>query len=399
MKTIYNKKANKKFTKSFDLCKYQILTDDGYVDLVSLHETIPYEIWNLKLSNGYVLECADDHIVFDCEMNEIFVKNLSIGDRVKTDDGYGIVIELSNTNTSENMYDFEMVANSNSRYYTNGILSHNTELAKQLAKYLFDSEDSLIRLDMSEYVEKISINRIIGAPAAFVGYDDHTILDTIRKNPYSIILLDEIEKAHPDVFNLFLQIMDDGHLTDTHGRKVSFKNCIILMTSNVGTRQLKDFGTGVGFATKNKETTKIEEIKSILEKELKKTFAPEFINRLDEIIYFRDLGKDDIIKIVTIELQKSIERAKVIEFDIVVDELLINHIVEVGYDPQYGARPLKRTIQRLIDDTITNYIISNNPKKRSTLYMSYNDNTDTKISISDTYLTTNEQIKKKSRKK
>ena len=164
-----------------------------------------------------------------------------------------------------------------------------TELAKQIAKYLFDSEDALIRLDMSEYMDKISISKIQGSAPGYVGYEDANVLDRIRRKPYSVVLFDEIEKAHSEVFNLFLQMLDDGHVTDSHGRKVSFKNCIILMTSNVGTKQVKDFGTGVGFSTKNKENVREEEIKGILEKELKNKFAPEFINRLDDIIYFLSL--------------------------------------------------------------------------------------------------------------
>jgi ATP-dependent Clp protease ATP-binding subunit ClpC len=275
-----------------------------------------------------------------------------------------------------------------------------TELAKQLAIKLFDSEESLIRIDMSEFGEKIAINRIIGAPSAYVGYDDATILDKIRRKPYSVILLDEIEKAHPDVFNLFLQMLDDGHLTDTHGRKVSFKNCIILMTSNVGTRQVKDFGTGVGFSTSNKSTRKVEEIKSILDKELKKKFAPEFINRIDEIIYFRDLDKEDISKIVRLELKKSISRAKLINFDLVLEDSIIEHLVEVGYDPQYGARPMKRAIQKWIDDAITEFIIENSPKEGSSLSLSYDSENDvTSVKIVDSEVGEDKPTKKPRKKK
>jgi len=370
---VYNKKDNKKFTKSHDLSDYQILTDDGYVDLISLHETIPYEVWNLELSNGYKLECADDHIIFDYEMNEVFVKNLELGDRVKTDDGYSIVIGLKNTGVLESMYDFEMVEDSNRRYYTNGILSHNTELAKQISKYLFESEDSLIRLDMSEYMDKISISKIQGSAPGYVGYEDANFLDRIRRKPYSVVLFDEIEKAHPEIFNIFLQMLDDGHVTDSHGRKVSFKNCIILMTSNVGTKLIKDFGTGVGFTTKSKESQSEDQIKNILEKELKNKFAPEFINRLDEIIYFKDLGKDEILKIVDLELFKTISRATEIGYPIEITDKLKSHLVEVGYDPKYGARPLKRAIQRWVDDIITDYIIENNPKEGTQLIIDYND--------------------------
>ncbi len=376
MKVVYKEKELKKFTRTFDMSDYQILTDNGYVDVKSLHETIPYEVWSVKLSNGYELECADDHIVFDSEMNEIFVKNLETGDRLKTDDGYAIVIDVFKTDRIENMYDFELVKGSDRRYFTNGILSHNTELAKQLSKYLFESEDSLIRLDMSEYMEKISLTRIQGSAPGYVGYEDANVLDKIRRKPYSVILFDEIEKAHPDVFNLFLQMLDDGHVTDSHGRKVSFKNCVILMTSNVGTKTIKDFGTGVGFSTKGKEETRVEEVKGILQKELEKKFAPEFINRLDEIIYFRDLGKEEILKIVDLELVKTLQRGSEIGYELTISDNLKDHLVIVGYDPKFGARPLKRAIQRWIDDTVTEYIIENNPKQGTTLKLDYDKEKD-----------------------
>lgn len=266
-----------------------------------------------------------------------------------------------------------------------------TELAKQIAKYLFDSEDSLIRLDMSEYMEKISLTRIQGSAPGYVGYEDSNVLDKIRRKPYSVVLFDEIEKAHPDIFNLFLQMLDDGHVTDSHGRKVSFKNCIILMTSNVGTRIVKDFGSGVGFSTKAKKESSTDEIKSILEKELKKKFAPEFINRLDEIIYFKDLGKDEILKIIDLELDKTISRASGLGFTLKISEEMKNHLVEVGYDPQFGARPLKRAIQKWIDDPITEYIIDNNPKEGSDLNITYNSEKEDSVVTGET--------KKKTRKK
>ena len=251
-----------------------------------------------------------------------------------------------------------------------------TELAKQLSKYLFETEDALIRLDMSEYMEKISLTRIQGAAPGYVGYEDANFLDKIRRKPYSVILFDEIEKAHPDVFNLFLQMLDDGHVTDSHGRKVSFKNCVILMTSNVGTKTVKDFGTGVGFSTKGKADKRVEEIKGILEKELSKKFAPEFINRLDEIIYFRDLGKEEILKIVDLELVKTLQRGSDIGYELTISENLKEHLVTVGYDPKFGARPLKRAIQRWIDDTVTEYIIENNPKQGTTLNLDYDKEND-----------------------
>ena len=245
-----------------------------------------------------------------------------------------------------------------------------TELAKQLAKYMFESEDSMIRIDMSEYMEKISINRIIGSPSGYVGYEDSNLLDQIRRKPYSVILMDEIEKAHADVYNIFLQAFDDGHMTDSHGRKVSFKNCVILMTSNVGTRVIKDFGTGVGFSTKSRSEDRTDEIKSILEKELKKKFAPEFINRIEEIIYFNDLTKDNIKKILILELNKSIARLSELGYNAEIEESIIEKLIEVGYDPQYGARPMKRAIQRWIDDYLTDALLEN-PELGSTFVISY----------------------------
>jgi len=251
-----------------------------------------------------------------------------------------------------------------------------TELAKQIANYLFDSDDSLIRLDMSEYMEKISTTAITGSSAGYVGYDDGSaFLNKVRMKPYSVILLDEIEKAHADVLNLFLQMFDEGHMTDSHGRKVSFKNCIIIMTSNVGVRVLIDFGSGIGFSTNSKLENRDTDAKSVLEKELKKKFAPEFINRIDDIIYFKDLDKEDIRKIVHLELKKSTDRLSSIGFECELDNLIIEKLIEVGYDPQFGARPLKRSIQKWVDDPITD-ILLDEPKLGSTLLISYDKEED-----------------------
>ena len=266
-----------------------------------------------------------------------------------------------------------------------------TELAKQLAKYLFDSEDSLLRLDMSEFMEKISLTRIQGAAPGYVGYEDSNFLDKIRRKPYSVVLFDEIEKAHSDIFNLFLQVMDDGFMTDSHGRKVSFKNCVILMTSNVGTKVAKDFGSGIGFSTKSKQENKDQDTKDLLEKELKKKFAPEFINRLDEIIYFKDLGEEEILKIVDLELNKTFGRAKEIGYDLIISDNLKSHLVKVGYDQEYGARPLKRAIQKWVDDYVTEFIIEKNLKGGELLLLDYDSENDvTEIKIKE---------KKKTRKK
>ena len=249
-----------------------------------------------------------------------------------------------------------------------------TELAKQLAKHMFNSEDALIRLDMSEFSDKISTSKLTGTSPGYVGYEDGSpFLNKIKNKPYSVILLDEIEKAHPEIFNVFLQMLDEGFLTDSHGRKINFKNCIILMTSNVGTKVVQDFGTGVGFSTISKTEKKEEEIKSVLEKELFKKFAPEFINRFDEIIYFKDLNEDDLLKIVELELEKVYERIKNIDFELEVDASLKKHIISVGTDTRFGARILKRTIQKWVDDAVTDKVISDNPEKGSKFILSYND--------------------------
>lgn len=252
-----------------------------------------------------------------------------------------------------------------------------TQLAKILAKYMFDSEDALIRIDMSEYMEKIAVSRLVGAPPGYVGHEEGgQLTEKVRRKPYSVVLLDEIEKAHPEVFNILLQVLDDGHLTDSLGRKVSFKNSIIIMTSNTGSRQLKEFGTGVGFATKSKEAQKETESKSVIENQLKKTFAPEFINRIDDIITFNTLDKDNINAIIGIEVDKLVDRVKALEFELVITPEAIEYISTQGFDPQYGARPLKRAIQRYVEDPLTEEIIASNPEKGSTLTLDYDKEND-----------------------
>lgn len=253
-----------------------------------------------------------------------------------------------------------------------------TELAKQLAKYMFDSEDSLIRIDMSEYMEKFAISRLIGAPPGYVGHDEGggQLTEKVRRRPYSVILLDEIEKAHPEVFNLLLQVLDDGQLTDSHGRKVSFKNSIIIMTSNTGSRKLKEFGTGVGFNTKSRDGQKSEVEKDVIQKELKKTFAPEFLNRIDDVITFNSLDKPEIEKIIMVEIDKLKKRVVDLEFELDFTQAAIDNIVKNGFDPQYGARPLKRAIQKYVEDVLTEEIITNNPEKGSKLILDYNSEED-----------------------
>ena len=233
-----------------------------------------------------------------------------------------------------------------------------TYLTKVLAKYLFDSEQSMIRIDMSEYMEKFAVSRLIGAPPGYVGYEEGgQLTEKVRRKPYSIILLDEIEKAHPDVFNVLLQVLDDGQLTDGLGRKVDFKNTIIIMTSNIGSRQLKDFGTGVGFNTSAREAEKAEMERDVIEKALKKSFAPEFLNRIDDIIYFNSLNRADIHKIIDVELKGLFKRIRNMGYEITIDEAAKDLLVKKGWDAQFGARPLKRAIQRYIEDDLAEEII------------------------------------------
>lgn len=236
-----------------------------------------------------------------------------------------------------------------------------TQLAKVLAKYLFDSEDALIRIDMSEYMEKFSISRLVGAPPGYVGYEEGgQLTEKVRRKPYSIVLLDEIEKAHPDVFNLLLQALDDGHMTDGLGRKIDFKNAILIMTSNIGARQLADFGTGVGFGTKAQTDQKEEASKTVVQNALRKAFAPEFLNRIDDIIMFRSLSREDIHKIIDLELNKLYGRINDLGYGITITPKAKDYIVEKGYDEKFGARPLKRAIQKLIEDPLAEEIVKSN---------------------------------------
>ena len=233
-----------------------------------------------------------------------------------------------------------------------------TYLAKVLAKYMFDSEDTLIRIDMSEYMEKFAVSRLVGAPPGYVGYEEGgQLTEKVRRKPYSIVLLDEIEKAHPDVFHLLLQVLDDGQLTDSLGRKVDFKNTIIIMTSNIGSRQLKDFGQGVGFGTKAKKEGKEEYSRSVIENALKRSFAPEFLNRIDDVIIFNSLERNDIHKIIDIELKKVFKRIEDMGFNVELTEKAHDFIADKGWDEQYGARPLKRAIQKYVEDVLAEEII------------------------------------------
>ena len=258
-----------------------------------------------------------------------------------------------------------------------------TQLTKELAKFMFDSEDSLIRIDMSEYMEKFAISRLVGAPPGYVGYEEGgQLTEKVRRKPYSIILLDEIEKAHPDVFNLLLQALDEGHITDSLGRKVDFRNCVIIMTSNVGTRKLKEFGTGVGFNTSAKLSAADEHAKSVITNALKKSFAPEFLNRIDDVILFNSLSKDDIHKIIDIELAKLFSRVDDLGFKIQLTNEAKDYIANKGYDKEYGARPLKRAIQKYLEDALAEEILTSKLSEGDTVKVDFDEkNSEIKMKV------------------
>ena len=247
-----------------------------------------------------------------------------------------------------------------------------TELAKVLARFMFESEDSLIRIDMSEYMEKFAISRLVGAPPGYVGYEEGgQLTEKVRRKPYAVILLDEIEKAHPDVFNILLQVLDDGILTDSLGRKVDFRNTIIIMTSNIGSRQLKEFGQGVGFTTSAKVAQADTNAKSVVENALKRAFAPEFLNRIDDVIVFNSLQKEDIFKIIDIELKELFGRLLLMGYQIQLTENAKEFIAEKGFDPNFGARPLNRAIQKYLEDPIAEEILKGELKEGDTLEVDF----------------------------
>ena len=252
-----------------------------------------------------------------------------------------------------------------------------TYLAKVLADYLFDSQEAMIRLDMSEYMEKHTVSRLIGAPPGYVGYEEGgQLTEKVRRKPYSIVLLDEIEKAHHDVYNVLLQVFDDGQLTDGIGRKVDFKNTIIIMTSNIGSRELKDFGTGVGFSTSATQANKGKVEHGILENALKKNFAPEFLNRIDDIVYFNNLDKPEIVKIIDIELGKVLKRVTDLGLEVTVTNKAKDFLSEAGWDSNYGARPLKRAIQKYVEDVLAEEILLNRIEDKRKVTLDYNDVTE-----------------------
>ena len=270
-----------------------------------------------------------------------------------------------------------------------------TELAKVLANYLFDKDDALIRVDMSEYMEKFSISRLVGAPPGYVGYEEGGQLsEKVRRKPYSVILLDEIEKAHPDVFNILLQILDEGFLTDGLGHKVDFRNTILIMTSNIGARDIQDFGSGIGFETKSRSDNINENLNSTIDKALQRTFNPEFINRLDDFIIFNSLTKDDLYKIIDINLQKLYLKANEIGYSIKLTDKAKDFLIEKGYNPKYGARPLERAIQKYLEDVIAEEILSGELKKGDIILASYDPKSKSiAVKKSDSKKNSNKKVK------
>lgn len=249
-----------------------------------------------------------------------------------------------------------------------------TELAKELARFMFDSEDALIQIDMSEYMEKFAVSRLVGAPPGYVGYEEGgQLTEKVRRKPYAVVLLDEIEKAHPDVFNLLLQVLDEGQLTDSLGRRVDFRNTIIIMTSNIGARQLKEFGQGVGFSTSARANQADAHSRGVIETALKRAFAPEFLNRIDDVIVFNSLTKENIFKIIDIELKSLFNRIESLGYHITLTDKAKDFIAEKGYDSNFGARPLKRAIQKYLEDPIAEEILKGEVKNGSQLHIDYSD--------------------------
>ncbi len=252
-----------------------------------------------------------------------------------------------------------------------------TELAKELARFMFDSEDALIQIDMSEYMEKFAVSRLVGAPPGYVGYEEGgQLTEKVRRKPYAVVLLDEIEKAHPDVFNILLQVLDEGQLTDSLGRKVDFRNTIVIMTSNIGARQLKDFGQGVGFTTSAKSTQADAHSRSVIENALKRAFAPEFLNRVDDVVVFNSLGKEEIFQIIDIELKALFDRIRSLGYEIQLTDVAKDFIAEKGYDSNFGARPLKRAIQKYLEDPIAEEILKGELTEGDTMEVDYDKEKD-----------------------
>lgn len=378
----------KKITKTTKISEYEVLTDDGFVDIEALHETIPYEVYHLKLKDGKELKCADNHIVFVSEydettfepigLTEVFVKDLEKGSFIMVSDDNGKLIEsevteITNLGYEEVMYDLELKEGSNRRYFTNGILSHNTMLAKLLAEHVYGDADALVRMDMSEYMEKHSVSRMIGSPPGYVGYEQGgQLTEKVRRKPHCVILFDEIEKAHEDVFNLLLQLLDEGQLTDGLGRKVNFKNALIIMTSNIGVKEVNSYGKSMGFETAMSILNEENRSREIIEKALKKKFRPEFLNRIDEAIVFRGLTPEDIHKIIYLEVANLEKRLNEMSYKVKITKEAVEFLAKQGYDEAYGARPLARAIQHYVEDAIADEVLNGTIKEGDVISIDFN---------------------------
>ena len=362
---------DRKFTEIIDVTDYEVETDDGFADIVSINKTIPYLKYIIKTSSGKELECADDHILFTEELEEKFAKDFVAGDKIYTINGIETVTDVINTNEYEEMYDLALSDDSNHRYFTNGILSHNTLIAKKLAEEIFGDEKALVRIDMSEYSEKNSVAKLTGAAPGYIGYDNGgQLTEAIKNKQHCVLLLDEIEKADQEVYNLFLQLFDEGRLTDSAGQVVNFKNVIVLMTSNIGARQAAEFGGGIGFAT-NEEANK----KSIIEKELKKKFSLEFLNRIDKIVYFNNLTDENLKTIVRLEIDKLAKRIDELGYGFHYEDSLVDYIHSKAIkEKEFGARPIIRLVQNIIEDKITDILLENNYEKGYIFNAKYDGN-------------------------
>jgi len=347
-------KIERKFIDIVDVEDYEIETDEGWVDIKNITKTVPYLTYYIKTNGNKELWCADNHILFDNNMNEKFAKNFEIGDKIMTIDGVETIVIVNNLNVDNNMYDLVLSENSNHRYYSNGILSHNTFIGKKLAEQLFGDENKIVRFDLSEYTDKTAVGKLIGSNPGYIGYEKGGLLtEAIKNKKHCVLLLDEIEKADTEIYNLFLQVLDEGFLTDNTGMKIDFKNVIIIATSNVGAKTASSLGKGIGF---NEDEEKNQ--RNILTKELKKKFPPEFLNRFNDIIYFNPLNDDNLRQIINnrlTEVKNTLSRRglKFTYYDCVVDYLM--KIIEP--DREYGARPIARAIETEILDRITQKIL------------------------------------------
>ena len=370
----------KKFTDSISVDNFEVLTDTGFEDIKNIHTTIEYEVYVLKTEN-YVIKCADNHLVFNEKYEALYVKDLEVGKKIAVSTGFEEVTLIEKTSHFEEMFDLEL-NEGNRRYFTNGILSHNTEMVKALTDYYFGNEDALIRIDMSEYQEKFNVSRLIGSPPGYVGHEEGgQLTEQVRRKPYSVVLFDEVEKAHPDIFNTLLQVLDEGRLTDSLGRTVDFTNTIIIMTSNVGAKRVAEFGAGIGFSSSTSVTSHKIEMETVIRKELKNKFAPEFLNRLDEIVLFDGLKQEHVLQIAEIEIKKVIERMAAQEYTIKLTKQAMVFLAENGYDAQYGARPLKRAVQTYVEDLLADSIITGLVVKGNNIYTISHKKGDEKLFI------------------